>query len=153
MCRARVCAHECWFLLRLGAEAPRKLKLEGVVSHPMWELGTELESHARLVHYFSHWTISPALVVLFDLTFPWLVIFIHRSPESQKQMKLEESLQPHGTKMNRSCLFWTPVHRAQEASVFEASPLRRLTQGLGLRTLLFLFAWAETGFRPNSSPG
>lgn len=41
----------------------------------MWDLGIELESHAKLVHYFNHGTISPALVVLFDLTFPdWLYL-------------------------------------------------------------------------------
>lgn len=46
----------------------------------MWELGIELEYQARLEHYFSHWTISPAVVVLFDLTFPDWLYLLSKAP-------------------------------------------------------------------------
>jgi hypothetical protein len=45
-------------VLRRGQRSPLELELEGVVSHPLWMLGTELGTSARIEHALNHRAIS-----------------------------------------------------------------------------------------------
>lgn len=53
-----VCAPEC--LQRLEGSDPPGWDLQAIVSCPVWVMGIELGTSARIVHTLKHWTISPA---------------------------------------------------------------------------------------------